>query len=266
MGKMKLVDLSHPFGDKCPLWPYFEDVKIERKHYMAKSGVLSQTVTTVMHCTTHADSPAHVVEGLRYTHEIPLDCYYGTGVVVDIPKKRWELITAKDLEKARPKIEKGDIVIVHTGWNKYWGDNSMYFLESPGLGREAGEWFVKKGVKAVGVDQQALDHPLHTAIGPHGTGPIRPDLCQQYERETGRKVIDDFPEWEPCHNLLMRNGILGWENVGGDIAKVVGKRVTISGFPIRWYMGDGSIVRLVAMIDEDDMNKVPDRIYKYGTT
>ena len=31
-------------------------------------------------------------------------------------------------------------------------------------------------------------------------------------------------------------------------------------------MGDGSIVRLVAMIDEDEMNEVPDRIYKYGTT
>jgi hypothetical protein len=31
-------------------------------------------------------------------------------------------------------------------------------------------------------------------------------------------------------------------------------------------MGDGSIVRLVAMIDEDEINKVPDRIYKYGTT
>jgi hypothetical protein len=36
-------------------------------------------------------------------------------------------------------------------------------------------------------------------------------------------------------------------------------------FPLRWYKGDGSIVRMVAQIDEDDMNKVPDRIYKYGT-
>jgi len=266
MGKMKLVDLSHPFGDKCPLWPYFEDVKIERKHYMAKSGVLSQTVTTVMHCTTHADSPAHVIEGARFTHELPLDLYYGTGVVVDIPKKKWELITPEDLENATPKIEKGDIVIIHTGWNKYWGDSQKYFLESPGLGKAAGEWFVKKGVKAIGVDQQALDHPLLTAIGPHGPGPIRPDICAAYERETGRKVADDFRDWEPCHNLILGNGIMGWENVGGDIAKVVGKRCTISGFPIRWYMGDGSIVRLVAMIDEEDMNPVPDRVYKYGTS
>jgi kynurenine formamidase len=261
---MKLVDLSHPFGSGCPLWPYFEDVKIERVHYHAKSGVLSQKVTTVMHCTTHADSPAHVIEGLAFTHEIPLDLYYGTGVVVDIPKKKWELITAEDLENATPKIEKGDIVIIHTGWNRYWGDSTQYFCYSPGLGREAGEWLVQKGVKSVGVDQQALDHPLHTAIGPHGPGPIMPAVNAEYKALTGHEVKQDFPEWEPCHHALLSHGIVGWENVGGDIAKVVGKRVTIMGFPIRWYMGDGSIVRLVAMIDEADMNQVPDRIYKYG--
>ncbi|MDH3883718.1 MAG: hypothetical protein OET63_05860 [Desulfobacterales bacterium] len=31
-----------------------------------------------------------------------------------------------------------------------------------------------------------------------------------------------------------------------------GKRCTISGFPIRWEKGDGSIVRLVAIVEEDD--------------
>jgi len=47
MGKVKLYDLSQPFGHNVPLWPYFEDVKIERVHYHAKSGVLSQKITTV---------------------------------------------------------------------------------------------------------------------------------------------------------------------------------------------------------------------------
>jgi kynurenine formamidase len=32
----------------------------------------------------------------------------------------------------------------------------------------------------------------------------------------------------------------------------VGRRVTIAGFPIRWTKGDGSIVRLVAIVDEDE--------------
>jgi kynurenine formamidase len=249
MKKTKLYDLSQPFGDKCPLWPYFEDVKIERVHYHAKSGVLSQRITTVMHCTTHADSPAHVIEGALYTDQIPLEKYYGTGVVVSIPKGKWEKIMPKDLEKARPKIQEGDIVIINTGWHHFWGDNTKYFCHSPGLYREAGEWLVAKGVKAVGVDQQALDHPLATAIGPHGPGPLRPDVCKEYKKEKGREVIEDFPEWEPCHRLLLGNGIMGWENCGGDMDKVTGKRVTLAGFPIRWEKGDGSIVRLVAIVD-----------------
>jgi kynurenine formamidase len=252
MGKVKLVDLSQPFGHNCPLWPYFEDVKIERMHYHAKSGVLSQKITTVMHCTTHADSPAHVIEGTEFTDEIPLDKYYGTGVVVDIPKGKWDVITPEDLENARPKIEKGDIVIVHTGWYKKYSDSREYFAYSPGLYKEAGEWFVEKGVKAVGVDQQALDHPLGTAIAPHGPGPLLPDVCEEYKKETGRDVLEDFPHWEPCHKLLLGNGIMGWENVGGDLDQVVGMRVTIAGFPIRWVKGDGSIVRLVAIVDEGD--------------
>ena len=61
MGKEVLVDLSHPFGAGSPLWPYFEDVKTERMHYVGKSGALSQKITTVTLCTTHADSPRRVV-------------------------------------------------------------------------------------------------------------------------------------------------------------------------------------------------------------
>lgn len=246
---VKLVDLSHPFGHNVPLWPYFEDVKIERIHYHAKSGVLSQRITTVMHCSTHADSPAHVMENTPYTDEIPLEKYYGTGVIVDIPKKRWEPITAEDLENAKPKIEKGDIVIIHTHWHAKYSDSREYFAYSPGLVPSAAKWLLEKGVKAVGVDQQALDHPLATAIGPHGPGPLLPDVCEEYERLTGRRVLDDFPEWEPCHRILLGNGIMGWENVGGDIDEVVGMRVTIAGWPIRWVKGDGSIVRLVAIVE-----------------
>ena len=39
---MEFYDLSHPWGFQTPNWPYFEDVKIERMHYHAKSGVLTQ--------------------------------------------------------------------------------------------------------------------------------------------------------------------------------------------------------------------------------
>ena len=70
--------------------------------------------------------------------------------------------------------------------------------------------------------------------------------------------------WEPCHKLMMGNGIVGIENLGGNLEKVVGKRFKFMAFPIRWYMGDGSMVRAVAEIDDDDLNNVPDRVYPYG--
>ncbi len=53
--QLEFYDLSHPWGLGVPAWPYFEDVKIERLHGMAKSRVLTQKITTVMHSGTHID-------------------------------------------------------------------------------------------------------------------------------------------------------------------------------------------------------------------
>ncbi len=249
---LQFYDLSHPWGHNAPLWPYFPDVKIERFHYHAKSGVLSQQITTFMHCTTHTDAPAHVVEGTRFMDEVPLSSYFGTGVVVSIPKQKWEVITAADLENATPEIQPGDFVIVNTGWHQHYGDNQTYYGYSPGFYKEAGEWFAAKKVKLVGTDTQALDHPLGTAMGPHGPGAphgLLPWVNAEYKREKGREVIEDFPLWEPCHRAILSAGILGIENVGGDIDQVTGKRCTFAAFPLRWVRGDGCMIRLVAIVD-----------------
>jgi kynurenine formamidase len=205
-----------------------------------------------MHSTTHVDVPAHVIEDTPFLDEIPLHCFFGPGVVVSIPKEKWEVVTPDDLDAARPEIRPGDIVIVNTGWHRHYGDNSRYYAYSPGFYKEAGEWFVERGVKAVGTDTQALDHPLATAIAPHGPGwphGLLPWACAEYEEETGREVLDDFPLWEPCHRALLSHGIVGFENVGGEIDQVTGQRVTFAAFPWRWVKGDGCIIRLVAMLD-----------------
>jgi kynurenine formamidase len=45
---------------------------------------------------------------------------------------------------------------------------------------------------------------------------------------------------------------MGWQNVGGDVDEVNGMRVTIAGWSIKWRGGDGSMVRLVAIVDKGD--------------
>ncbi|MFK7802597.1 MAG: cyclase family protein [Anaerolineae bacterium] len=249
---IEFYDLSHPWGFQTPNWPYFADVKIDRIHYMAKSGVLTQKITTTMHSSTHIDAPAHVVEGTAFIDEVPLDKFFGTGVVLSIPKNKFEMITGDDLEKASKDLEvrKGDVVIINTGWHKKYSDSQEYFGRCPGLVPSAATWLIEKGVKVVGHDTQANDHPLATAIGPHGPGgPLMPLINAEYEAHTGNKVIDDFPDWEPVHRMLFTEGILGIENVGGNLDAVTGKRCTFSFFPWRWERGDGCIIRLVAMLN-----------------
>jgi hypothetical protein len=110
------------------------------------------------------------------------------------------VITPKDLENAEPKIRRNDILMINTGSHLKYGDNPDYYAYSPGLYKEAAEWIVERGVKLVGVDVQALDHPLGTFLGPHGPGPAQPHLDVEYKAETGRHIIEDFPHWEPRDN------------------------------------------------------------------
>ena len=124
---IEFYNLSHRFGYQCPNWPYFRDVRIERMHYMAKSGVLSQTLTTTMHVTTHIDAPAHVVQSTPFIDEVPLPHFFGSGIVASIPKKKWEQITGDDLEKACGNaIRKNDVLILNTGWHKHYEDGDYF--------------------------------------------------------------------------------------------------------------------------------------------
>lgn len=308
MGKKVLVDLSHPFSADMPVWPYFAKPHIDTMHNLSKGGVLTQKIDVVMHCGTHADAPRHVMERefdgkrARYTHELPLDAYYGDAVCLDVRVGDLQLIKPEHLEDAckraniKPEELNGMVLVLRTGMHLKWDDSKDYYHYSCGCGREAGEWFAKYKPKCVAMDQQALDHPLHTSIGQNGTNmnllgnsarPVSEEFIEKYgveayaefHKPTFIKIFgqEKYNEaygmleaigqpgtWEPCHKLMMGNGIVGVENIGGDLEKVVNKRFKFMAFPIRWYLGDGSMVRCVAEIDEDALNPVPDRTYRYG--
>jgi kynurenine formamidase len=215
------------------------------------------------------------------------------------------LIGPSDLEAAcakagvKPAELAGMVLVLDTGMHKYYDDSKAYYHYACGTGVEAGKWFVKHKVKCVAMDGQALDHPLHTAMGNNGgtrmnlLGHSGQTVVEEYKQLFGEKayaIFDKFEyikqcgqaaynkmygeleahsgwgTWEPCHKLMLGNGIVGVENLGGDLAKVSGKRFKFYCFPMRWYMGDGSIARCIAEIDESLLNKVPTREYLYSGT
>ena len=177
------------------------------------------------------------------------------------------------------------VVCLNTGMHRLFDDSKEYYHYACGTGVEAGKWFVKHKVKCVAMDSQALDHPLHTAMGKNGPPHDEPAAAppanrspmstsrssvskptpNSTKRSTSRlhgkaaydakfgdlEAIGQEGTWEPCHKQMLGHGIVGVENLGGDLDKVSGKRFRFYCFPIRWYMGDGSMVRCVAEIDED---------------
>ena len=256
---LEFYSLSHEWGHGMPQWPSTTGtvLRADRLHYHAMHGFSVQEFDGIMHRGTHMDAPIHVTENWPYIDEIPLYRFFGTGVAVSIPKGKWGVITAQDLEAATPKIEPNDIVMINTGSHHNWGDNDDYYAYSPGLSKESGEWLAEKKVKLVGIDVQSNDHPLNTKMVAHGTGPTHRHLMEEYKRETGREAIEDFPFWEPAHKAMLGNGIPGIENVGGQLDAVTGKRCTFLVFPWRLIKGDGCSVRIVAIVDPEQKFRIP---------
>lgn len=246
---LKFYELSHPWGYNTPTWPGYEDVKIERITNHAKHGVMTQKIITVMHASTHVNAPIHLIPGGESVGHLAMDRFFGSGVILSVPKGKWEQVTPADLEKATPRIAPDDIVIINTGWHKKFSDSQEYFGHGPGLSKAAAEWLVAKQVKLVGVDTAAIDHPMATSLAAHRNGPQIASLPKQYRDATGRDPKTDFPEWNAAHRVLLAAGVPTIENVGGDVHEVSGRRATLHAYPWDWREGDGCVVRLVAIFD-----------------
>ena len=242
----------------------------------------------------------------RYSHEMPIDAYTGEAIVLKIDIEPWGLITDKHLDEACEKYGinqadlEGKIICLNTGMHRLFDDSKAYYHYAAGTGVEAGKWFVKNKVKCVAMDGQALDHPLHTAMSLNGMtrmdllGATGDTLINEYKMLFGDEAWAEFDKfdyikmhgqeaydekfgdleaigcwgtWEPCHKQLLGHGIVGVENLGGDLDKIpAGVWFRFNCFPLRWYMGDGSMARCSAEIDEDLLLDVPTRTYKYGGT
>ncbi len=77
---------------------------------------------------------------------------------------------ARAAEAAQVSIEPGDIVLIRTGWGRYFGnDNAKYLAGEPGIDLPAARWLTAQGVVAIGCDNMAVEvlpNPDHTLAMP----------------------------------------------------------------------------------------------------
>lgn len=219
---MELFDLSFPFYPDMYRSPRFSEIKVEYRaiRTVEKEGVNNLQIEFFNHIGTHIDAPRHIIQGGETIDELPLELFYGPGVVLDIPKEPKGAVGPDDIESAQPKIERGDIVLIHTGWHAEW-NSPDYSQNHPYLSEEGAALLITKGVRMVGIDTRSVDLP-------------------------------DSLRWEGFRHttlrLLLRNRIPALHNLT-NLGPVLGKRVTVMALPINFRGSDGSPARVAALVD-----------------
>ncbi len=132
-------------------------------------GWANDSVSMISHAGTHVDAPWHyapVSEGkrARTIDEMPLEWFYGDGVVLDMRHKpEGSGVTVDDLEEALAlisyRIKPWDIVIIQTGADRLWGKPD-YFDAGCGMARESTLWLLDQGVRVMGIDAWGWDRPF----------------------------------------------------------------------------------------------------------
>lgn len=178
----KWIDLTYSFSDSTLYWP---NNKITFHLDTMYNGITeggfyysSYTLCAPEHGGTHLDAPVHFAANHWSSDEIPVDRLNGDAVVIDVSeralKNRDYLVSVNDFmdwEKKHGKIPDDAIVLLRTGYGKFYPDAEKYFgtkargqdavalLHFPGLDPDAATWLVKnRKVKAVGLDTPSIDY------------------------------------------------------------------------------------------------------------
>jgi kynurenine formamidase len=264
---MKIVDLSHTMSIHTPGWVGYAGNKMYYAQNLQTQMIVAQRVETSMHSGTHFDGAMHATDGRTGDMaSLPMDYLVNHGVVVDLSKQvtDWTSITPEMIEKSGAEIREGDILILYTGWYKYYEGQAQqdlvrYFCYHPGPNLATLEWMLKKKIKWFGMDTGSCDHPMNTSIRN-----MRPDIAREFEQRIGKSPADYFGTFEyvhkrsgrkvrqdtfPFHNYAFQEGLLHAENLGGDLELVLGKRCIIGAFPWRYEGLEACPCRILAIFD-----------------
>jgi arylformamidase len=252
--KYKMYDLSHPFSIHSLPFVGYPSPTVQWIKRKAGEHIFAQQINTPLHVSTHIDAPSHWLgPGAKDMASIPLDRLFGPAAIADLSDvaNDWYLITPKDVT-SRVDVFKGDIVILKTGFYKYYlKDEFRYMFMHPAPGEEFAKWCLKMKLRWIGIDCASADH----AVGGHDYyGQLYPNIVRDFEAKTGKKFESVFPKngiASPMHELLFPHDIIHVENIGGDIASLGNCRCYVGAFPWKFEGGEASICRVVAFMIEE---------------
>ena len=226
--RLQVVDLTREIYEGMPIWYAHQKPFIMNNHARDDARRLYGTapfeahnLLISEHTGTHADAIFEYDPDGPSLDTIRLEYYYGDAVCIDVSETRYPDYFTPDVLEAADQaagglIQRGDIVLLHTGHGARTYPRDEYLTGYAGLTREGAEWLADKGVVNICVDAVSIDHADDGEL----TGHV---VCRE------RQIVNT----ESLCNL----------------DQLVGKRFTYFGLPLNIRQGTGSPIRAVAVLN-----------------
>jgi len=232
----KVVDLTYSFDQSTIYWPTAKSFDWQKESWGISPGgywYAAARYAASEHGGTHLDSPIHFAENKATVDQVPISQLIGAAVVIDIapacaknPDYRLSVADIAAWEKQQGAIPDRAIVLVRTGWGKFWPDRTRYLgsatpgdtahLHFPGISREAAEFLVtRRKINGVAIDTASMDY-----------GPSK-----------------DFI----AHQIINGANVYGLENVA-NLEKLPPTGATLIALPMKIKGGTGAPTRIIAML------------------
>lgn len=228
----QLIDLSQPIYQGMKVYPghlktvVFDHASHEETAPRFESGFSFQTTGILINDNgpTHVDSFSHLDPSpdAPTIDQMELDLFFGPALCLDVSHVAPRVdITPNDLEAAvrqsGQEVRRGDICLFYTATFDRHHGTPEYLTEFPGLGEAASQWIADKGIKTFGVDTPTPDNPISTTY--------------------------------PCHMMCRANRITHYENLA-NLDRVVNRRFTFIGLPLKTVGAHGGPTRAAALVEE----------------
>jgi len=216
---LQIIDLTQVIEPEMPIFPIDPQPIIFPWTTIEVHGFATNALFMVEHTGTHVDAPSHFIKHARSIDAVELEIFQGSAVVLDLTNfGENAMIKSADIKKAEEKNEigKGDIVLIRTGWDSFWGKD-IYLKSNPGLSADVAQYLKKKQAKLVGIDTANIDHPKASKF--------------------------------PVHNILLAKNIPIIENLT-NLSSIKKSRFEFIAMPLKIKKGTGSPVRAIAVVEK----------------
>lgn len=183
----------------------------------ARDGWNARTLHLYSHAGTHMDAPFHFDVSHKTIDDYDVSRFVGDAWVIPVAVQPRQKIVVKDLGIYAAKIQKGDSIILKTGWSAFVQE-PKYREEIPGIHESLAHWLVEKGINMLGVEPPSVAD------------------------------VTDMEEVTKIHEILLDGDIIIVEGLT-NLESLTQERVKLVALPLKIKDGDGAPARVIALED-----------------